>query len=349
MIASNASLTKFLNEISSVPHIALDTEADSLYCYSEKLCLIQISIESDTVLVDPLSKVDLRLLFKGIFNKRVIFHGGDYDLRLLARYGEFKPYEIFDTMIAARLLGYHRLGLAALVEHFFSVKLSKVAQRANWALRPLTQQMIVYAINDTKFLLPLARILEADIIRLGRQEWLRQSLERMLYSARTRKSKDFTKAWRITGSSALPPNAQAILQELWNWREEEARECNRPPFYIMRDEAMLKIAEAAIKDIQPPIPKFSSSRRKRFTEMLSNARKIPEDCWPVQKKERSSRHYPSKHAVKEFLRLKNFRDEIAKKEKIDPSIIASKGSLELVAFQRDFSDLMDWQRHLLRL
>jgi len=348
LIKSNSRLAEFLSDISSLLDVALDTEADSLHCYFEKLCLIQISTDSVTVLIDPLSEVELELLFKGLLNKRVVFHGADYDLRLLARYGEFRPHEIFDTMIAARLLGYSQLGLAALVERFFGVKLSKASQRANWALRPLPQQMVEYAANDTKFLLPLAGILEAEIIRLGRQEWLRQSLERMSRLAKTHKERDPNRAWRIAGSAALQPYAQAVLRELWNWRETEAREWNRPPFYVISNEDMLKIAESAAKGVLPSSPRFfSSSRRKRFRQTLARALQIPEDYWPLQDK--PTRCLPSKQAVEEFGRLKRLRDEIAREERLDPAIIAPRGTLESIAFQENLSGLMDWQKRLLQL
>jgi ribonuclease D len=347
LIESNSGLVEFLSDISSLLDIALDTEADSLHCYFEKLCLIQISTNSATVLIDPLSEVELKLLFKGLLNKRVVFHGADYDLRLLARYGEFSPHEIFDTMIAARLLGYSQLGLAALVERFFGVKLSKASQRANWALRPLTQQMVEYAANDTKFLLPLAGILEAEIVRLGRQEWLRQSLERMFRLTKTHKERDPNRAWRIAGSAALRPYAQAVLRELWNWREVEAREWNRPPFYVMSNEDMLKIAESAAKGVFSSPPRFSSSRRKRFRQTLARALQIPEDYWPLQDK--PTRYLPSRQAVEEFGRLKRLRDEIAREEKLDPAIIAPRSILESIAFQKNLSGLMDWQKRLLQL
>ncbi|QQY08681.1 MAG: HRDC domain-containing protein [Candidatus Xiphinematobacter sp.] len=346
LIESSVKLVEFLSGISPLLEVALDTEADSLHCYFEKLCLIQVSTDSATVLIDPLSGVELQLLFKGLLDKRVVFHGADYDLRLLARYGEFRPHEIFDTMVAARLLGYNQLGLAALVERFFGVKLSKASQKANWALRPLPRQMVEYAANDTKFLLPLAGILEAEIVRLGRQEWLRQSLERLFRSTKTHKEKDLSRAWRIAGSATLQPYAQAVLRELWNWREAEAREWNRPPFYVMSNEDMLKAAEAATRGVLSS-PRFSPSRRKRFRQTLARALQIPEDCWPLQDK--PARYFPSKQAVEEFGRLKRLRDEVAREEKLDPAIIAPRNILESIAFQKNLSGLMDWQKCLLQL
>ena len=119
---------------------------------------------------------------------------------MLHRGGQFAATDIFDTMIAARLCGYQELGLAALVAKHFGVKLSKASQKANWALRPLSNQMIEYAINDTKYLLPLAEILEAELLRLNRWEWFAESCERMIASAGEPRERDESKAWRVPGS-----------------------------------------------------------------------------------------------------------------------------------------------------
>ena len=147
--------------------IAIDTEADSLHCYFEKVCLIQISGGAEHVLIDPLAEIDLQPLYDLICSRRLVFHGADYDLRLLRRTGKFEPLDLFDTMIAARLVGKTAFGLAALVKEYFGIELSKASQKANWAIRPLPQEMREYAMNDTRYLLEIADILEADLRRMG--------------------------------------------------------------------------------------------------------------------------------------------------------------------------------------
>ncbi|PWU10012.1 MAG: hypothetical protein C5B47_02720 [Verrucomicrobia bacterium] len=345
LIEDDHQLQRFLSEIVPLEEIALDTEADSLHCYFEKLCLIQISTPSRTVLIDPLAEISLITLFDALRNKRVVFHGADYDLRLLTRLGDFQTRDIFDTMIAARLLGYEELGLAALVERFFQVKLSKGSQKANWGRRPLPRQMVEYAMNDTRFLLPLAKILEEEVMGRGRQEWLRQSLERMLYSVRNPKEKDRSKAWQIAGSAALEPVAQAVLRTLWYWRDAEAREWNRPPFHVMSNSDLLKIAELSVKGAPFSISHLPVPRRERFEQTLAAALKIPEAEWPTR--EKFIRARPNKQALKEFDRLKQLRDDVAKREKLNPAVIAPKAALEAIAFQNDFSGLMNWQKELL--
>src|ERR1700758_3339614 len=140
--------------------IAVDTEGDSLHCYYEKLCLIQLSVPGQNVLVDPFQPLDFEILNRFLQSRTVVFHGCDYDLRMLRRGIQFVPGPVFDTYIAARLMGMKEVGLASLVKHFFAIELPKSSQKANWARRPLTEVMIAYAVNDTKYLLPLAARLE---------------------------------------------------------------------------------------------------------------------------------------------------------------------------------------------
>src|SRR5205809_3887562 len=164
------------------PHarIPIDTEADSLHCYFEKLCLIQISVPGHDYLVDPLAQVDLGPLADVLTKKEIVLQGADFDLRLLRRSLNFVATRVFDTVIAARLLGIRSFSLSALVERFFGIVLSKGSQKANWAQRPLPRHMAEYAMNDTRYLLPLAEKLEMDLRERGRMEWFRQSCQRAL-------------------------------------------------------------------------------------------------------------------------------------------------------------------------
>ena len=163
MIATASQLRELLPHIESVDRVAIDTEADSLHCYREKLCLLQISVPGGDFIVDPLADVDLAPLRDAFATKEIVLHGSDYDLRLLRRNLDFAPQRIFDTVIAARLIGIHEFSLAALVKHYFNIELAKGSQKANWAQRPLSKKMAEYAMNDTRYLLPLAERLEKEL------------------------------------------------------------------------------------------------------------------------------------------------------------------------------------------
>src|SRR5262252_6802261 len=175
MIDTEEKLKAFLAVLHAATWVAVDTEADSLHAYPEKVCLIQISTAAGERLIDPLAKVDLDPLLDALSGHELIMHGADYDLRLLRKHHEFVPSAVFDTMLGARLLGLRQFSLRFLVEKYLEVKLEKGPQKANWALRPLTPRMELYARNDTHYLKPLSDRLRGDLEAKGRLEWHRES------------------------------------------------------------------------------------------------------------------------------------------------------------------------------
>lgn len=347
MITDNERLAELTARLDESPTVAFDTEADSLHCYFEKLCLIQISAGDGHFLVDPLAGVDLQPLFSTVCKKRLVFHGADYDLRLLRRVGEFEPTDLFDTMIAARLTGQSALGLAALVEQFFGVKLSKASQKANWAIRPLSDQMVEYALNDTRYLLEIAARLEEDLHRLGRWEWFAESRDRMIASTRDVKERDDNTVWRIAGSAALSPQAQAVLRVLWFWRDSEARAWDRPPFHVIGNDDMIRVADQITKGMPFSTPRMNGRRKKSFEVMVALALQIPENEWPRIEKVRRKR--PPRDHVLRFEALKKKRDETAARLGLDPSILAPRAALEAEAADPSSNALMSWQKTLLGL
>ena len=143
--------------------VSLDTEADSLHSYPEKLCLLQISLPDTDVLIDPLSQLDMTALFKALASRELLIHGSDNDLRLMYAAQQFVPSKIFDTMWAARLLGFTAFGLNDLLSKLLGITLDKGSQKANWTRRPLTDKMAIYALNDSRHLRALADKLRSYI------------------------------------------------------------------------------------------------------------------------------------------------------------------------------------------
>ena len=158
VIDTDAQLLDFVPTIRLADWVAVDTEADSLHAYPEKTCLIQISTAAGDRLIDPLSRINLNPLFVALSAHQLIMHGADYDLRLFRKHHDFVPGSIFDTMLAARLLGHRQFGLSHLVELYLGVKLEKGPQKANWARRPLTERMTRYARHDTHYLNVIPRV-----------------------------------------------------------------------------------------------------------------------------------------------------------------------------------------------
>ncbi len=347
MIANAAQLRELLPQLKTVARVAIDTEADSLHCYREKLCLLQISTLEHDHIVDPLADVDLAPLNAALADKEIVLHGADYDLRLLRRNMNFVPRKIFDTVIAARLIRIREFSLAALVQRYFGVELTKGSQKANWAQRPLSARMQEYAINDTRYLLPLTERLEAELDRHDRREWFRQSCQRALEVSATDRVRDLDETWRISGAGALCGRAAAVLRELWQWREKEAEAADRPPFHILQNRELLSSAESFAAGALPDYKHFSPRRRNAFRESAARALRLLEKDWPVKRRRSGTR--PSAEVVRHIEELRRHRDHAAKDLDLEPFFIAPRATLEAIAADETRAEglLVPWQQQLL--
>ncbi len=347
MISTELIYEEFLSFLETQNEIALDTEADSLHCYFEKLCLIQLGVAGKLSLIDPLASLPLPKLFAALQGKRLIFHDADYDLRLLRRSGSFPDENIFDTMLAARLCGEPHLGLAALVEKYFRVTLSKASRKANWAQRPLSSQMVEYALNDVRYLPKLVEIFEEKLQELDRLEWFHQSRDRMVRATREVRVKEEDLLWRISGYVTLPHQSWAVLRAVWQWRDAEARRRDKPPFYIMSNDLMLSIAERAAQGKKWEFSKLPQGREAEFEGIIFQALQLNEEEWPKPLPRTKLR--ATKQELDRFRKMKDQRDYVATKIDLSPSIIASNAALE--AASRDITTplLLTWQRELLEI
>src|SRR5215216_5730006 len=295
VIASEQQLEDLIRQVQATDRIALDTEADSLHSYREKLCLVQISVpatepaggEGDFI-VDPLSNLDLEPLRHALEPREIILHAADYDLRMLRRGLNFTARKIFDTVIAARFLGIREFSLGALVKRFFGVELHKHSQKANWAVRPLPPRMLKYAVDDVHYLLPLAEKLEEELERVHRRDWFQQSCVRAIELAAAERERIEDEVWRIAGAGALGPHVGAVLRALWRWRETEAELADRPPFHILQNRELLKAAETFTSGQVPDYKHFSARRRQTFREAAKIALQSPQSDWPVMRRRSGS-------------------------------------------------------------
>ncbi|HXT10653.1 MAG TPA: HRDC domain-containing protein [Candidatus Angelobacter sp.] len=350
MIDTEQKLAAFLPQLHAASWVAVDTEADSLHAYPEKVCLIQISTVAGDVLTDPLSKINLDPLLDALSGHELIMHGADYDLRLLEKHHQFTPSAIFDTMLAARLLGETQFGYSTLVEKFLGVKLEKGPQKANWALRPLTERMEKYARNDTHYLKPLADKLRAGIEAKGRLGWHQESCARLIAQCTQSEPVDRDVVWRIKGSHLLGRPGLAVLREMWLWRETEAIAANRPPFFILSHETLVEVSAAAAtrRPIEPMLPKNMSERRRNgVAKAVEAGMAIAADKLP--KILQRTNHRPTEAERKRFMELQKRRDAHAHQLGIDPTLIASRGTLSDLArnWEKHSPELMNWQRELL--
>lgn len=343
-------MADYLPALRAADWVALDTEADSLHAYPEKLCLIQITTTHGDRLIDPLARIELHPLWVELKKHRLILHGGDYDLRLFRKIHGFVPNRIFDTMLAARLLGEREFGLGSLVKKHLGIVLEKGSQKADWAKRPLTPRMENYARADTRYLKPLSDILRAQLNEKGRLHWQEQSCDRLIAECAIPASPEPDLVWRIKGSHRLARAALGVLREIWNWREREALAANKPPYFVLTHEALIDISAAVIDNhsIDRFLPRnFSPRRKDGLLDAIQRGLDLsPEQHPPVL------RHHSRRQTEAErqnFLRLEHLRNKRASELDIDPTIIASRSTLLALAENWDAhqAELMDWQRELL--
>jgi ribonuclease D len=351
VIDTDAKLATFLPVLNSAAWLAMDTEADSLHAYPEKVCLIQISTADGDRLVDPLAKINLGSLLAVLAGHELIMHGADYDLRLLRKHHEFVPRAIFDTMLAARLLGERQFGLSSLVEKFLGIKLDKASQKADWARRPLTERMETYARNDTRHLKLISDRLKLELQGKNRLSWHQESCARLIAECSQPAIVDEDTVWRIKGSHALDRSALAVLRELWRWRETEAIAANRPPFFILSHEKMVELAEtAALRQPVEPLlpPRMSPRRRDGLLVAIKAGQAVPPNRYPEKIRHHFTR--PGEAEMRRFRELEKRRDAHAQQLILDPTLIASRATLGDLArdWDRHAPELMNWQRELLK-
>ena len=351
MIQSEKELSQWLPKLKDAAWIAVDTEADSLHAYPEKICLFQFSLPSGDYLIDPLAEIDLDPLWAALEARTLIMHGADYDLRLMKRIYQFVPTSIFDTMLAASMLGYKQLGLSNLVDLKLGRELEKSSQKANWARRPLTEKMVAYAMNDTRYLQPLAHELANELDVKGRLDWHEQWCLRLIADCAKVSDPDPDLVWRIKGSRKLTRRALAVLRSIWHWREKQAIQANRPLFFILNHETLLKVSMAAAegKNCDKLLPKkWPDTRKEEFLHEVQKGMEIPDADLPKHPP-REKRPRPSKEETERFEKLQAHRDSVASQLEIDPTIIASKATLSSLAqnWEQNSQLLMPWQKQIL--
>lgn len=332
---------------SEAPVCAIDTEADSLHRYRESLCLIQFADRGKSVLIDPLAIEDLSALGDYLSAATVWMHGADYDMTMFKRQFGTLPATVYDTQIGARLLGVRRFGLGDLVNHYFSVELSKSSQKADWGKRPLSPKMIEYALNDVHYLLEMGDMIVAGLQEKGRYDWFQESC----LAARQRVlDRDDSKEenWRVQGSGKLEPYGLACLKALWQWRDGEAKAWDRPSFMVAPNRQLLEwsIDLGDKKNISLP-SHFRPERVKRFRAALAAVQELPESEWPERpcgKRRKRDRDFEQRVDV-----LLKAREEAAAKLDIEGSLIAPRAVLESLAAgdARPAEVLLKWQRECL--
>jgi ribonuclease D len=225
--------------------LAIDTEANSLFAYQEQVCLIQISTNKTDYIIDPLSLDDLTPLGRIFSNPKVekVFHASEYDILIMNDDFNFEFSNLFDTMLAAQILGREKLGLDTLMEEIVGVQVNKKYQRANWGKRPLPDDMLQYAQMDTHYLIKIRQTLAEELEKKGLSSIAAEDFKRACQVQRQPKEENIAACWRINGARKLPPQKAAVLSMLCEYREVVAQKRNLPVFKVLSAKTLLKLAE----------------------------------------------------------------------------------------------------------
>ena len=338
IIESSSQLTRFVSQIENETAIGVDVEADSMYHFKEKVCLIQMATANINVVIDPLVIKDLSAL-KPIFKRSdilKIFHGADYDVRSLYRDFKFKINNMFDTELASRFLGFPETGLDAVLKKKFAVTLDKKFQRKDWSRRPLPREMIAYAAEDARYLLPLAQDLTTELKDRGRLSWVHEECE-ILSKVRPNTNGVDPLFVNFKGAGKLDPRSLAILEALLQCRREIARKKDRPLFRIIGARPLLDLAETKPTDMKQLektralSPKQVGMYGRLVLEAINSALIIPKNDLPVYPRHKAPRVPAS--AAERVKSLRKWRDSQAKKLSMDPSLILTKSLISTLAVQ----------------
>ena len=334
-IARPAALQRLANSLIEEPIIAVDTESNSLYAYQEQVCLIQFSTPKKDFLVDPLSLKDLSPLAELFRSPKVekVFHAAEYDLICLKRDFGFEFANLFDTMVAARILGREGVGLGSLLKEEFGVHLEKRYQRANWGKRPIPAHLLAYAQLDTHYLTSLRHRLrgelkENDLWRLANEDFTRMlSVDERVTG---NKKQD---CWRINGAGELDSQRAAVLKELYQYRDQAARKINRPLFKVIGDRTLLAIAADCPSSLEQleEIPGMSQRQIERHGEELLSAVERGLQAKPIHKP-RSPR--PDEQFMSRLEALRAWRKSAAREMGVKSDIVLPRDLLYAIA-ERD--------------
>ncbi len=314
LITRSDQLEELIQQLLQEPLIAIDTESNSLFAYQERVCLIQFSTVHLDALVDPLALDDLSPLGIIFHHPEIekVFHAAEYDLFCLHRDFHFQFDHLFDTMIAARILGYRQIGLGALLKAEFGIQLDKRYQRANWGKRPISPEMLTYAQADTHYLLPLREKLLNELQARNLMALAMEDFARLCrvngYGGNSNGKLD--EPWRINGAQDLSPEKAAVLQELATFRDRMAHKLDRPLFKVLSDQTLLTLAQYSPSTIEEleRIPGISRHQIERYGHGIIQA---------IQRGLRNPPIYPPHHIrpSEEYLdrleRLRNWRKSTA--------------------------------------
>ena len=358
IVDSNKKLGNIIERIYQENFVAVDIESNGLHRFKEQICLIQLAISGNVFIVDPLQISDIGPIGKLLKDEDIqkIFHSPDHDLRSFDRDWKFEVRNIFDTSIAAAFLGSEKLGLASVLSEFLQIELtkSKSLQRSDWTLRPIPKNALDYAVNDVLYLRDLRDLLLEQLMSLKRDKWINEEfkhLEKIKYAPKLIENPFLS----IKGSKGLDMKPLTVLRKLYQFRENEAIRLDRPAFKVVHDNTLIEIAKNPKIDLRSikDLGIFSrSANRAKLKNAITDAEnselvKISrEDLYPKKRIQKSMTDIE----VLLFKELKEWRLNLSKKLKLQPSLLWPLSSLKRICMNLDdfnneikHEDVKEWQ------
>lgn len=350
-------LNRVLKSVESEKRIGFDLEADSMYHFSEKVCLVQVASKNDAFVIDTVKLRDLSLLKPLFMNEDImkIFHGADYDVRSLFRDFGIEIRNLFDTELASRFLGVKETGLDAVLKNRFGVTLEKKYQKKDWSERPISADMLHYALNDVIHLVGLSEILEKELEAAGRISWVKEECE-ILSRVRPPEDDKGPLFLKFKGAGRLKSRNLAVLEALLQFRLESARKKDRPLFKIMGNDSILKLAETCPESPEKMVEtgaltlKQADIYGRSLNEIIKKALKTPADLLPVYPRKKTAAI--SEKASKRIDLIRKWRDKKAKRLGIEPGLLLNKSLVNLLGVRHpasagdmdEITDMKNWQK-----
>jgi len=347
LITRPPALHRLVRELLREPIVAVDTESNSLYAYQEQVCLVQFSTPQVDFLVDPLALDDLSPLGKVFADEEIekVFHAAEYDVICLKRDFGFEFNNLFDTMVAARILGRKAVGLGSLLEDSFGVQLNKRFQRANWGARPLSAELMSYARLDTHYLIQLRDRLMAELLEDNLWELAQEDFSRLTQINGRNNGNDGSSCWRVTGAYDLHPQKASVLQQLCDYRDQVARRKNRPLFKVMGDKTLISIANNLPENREQlkEIPGMNQRQIEKHGEEVLKAIQQGLKGKPLSPP-RNPR--PADDFLERLDQLKDWRKHTARKLGVESDVVLPKDLLLSIAehnphCQSDLAELLE--------
>jgi len=336
IITSHSGLRALAKELSKSTVVACDLEADSMYHYREKVCLLQLATERLTAVVDPLAVPNLDPL-KPLFENpgiRKVFHGSDYDIRSLHRDFQIEILNLFDTELACRFLGARSTGLEPVLKRVFGVTLDKKYQKRDWSRRPLPEDMLRYAARDTIYLVDLSKILLLQLIEKQRFTWVTEECE-ILSRVRIAPTDDKPLYLKFKGAGRLNRRNLAVLEGLLQFRNRIAKKKDRPLFKVMGSDSIKNLVarrptnKKSLKAAKILSPRQIEMFGSDIINIIKTAMDIPSKDLPSYPRKRPPAIDPA--VPKRIQCLKAWRDAKARELKINPPLLFTKSLMASIA------------------